>query len=51
LVDNLGISRPTAAKYLEELESLGFLQSLVRGRDKYFVNHRMLEILDWKKGR
>jgi Fic family protein len=51
LVDALRISRPTAAKYLEELESLGFLQSVVRGRDKYFVNRRMLGILDWKKGK
>lgn len=50
LVETLGISRPTAAKYLEELESLGFLQSVVRGRDKYFVNQKMLEILDGKKG-
>ena len=51
LVETLGISRPTAAKYLEELESMGILNSVVRGRDKYFVNKTMLEILDWKKGR
>lgn len=50
LVETLGISRPTAAKYLEELETMGILKSVVRGRDKYFVNHKMLEILDWKKG-
>jgi Fic family protein len=47
LVDSLGISRPTAAKYLEELESLGVLKSVIRGRDKYFVNTQMLEILKW----
>jgi Fic family protein len=46
LVDQLGLSRPTAAKYLEELEGLGFLQSVIRGRDKYFVNKKMIEILD-----
>lgn len=46
LVDQLGFSRPTAAKYLEELEAQGFLQSVVRGRDKYFVNKKMIEILD-----
>jgi Fic family protein len=46
LVDELGLSRPTAAKYLEELEELGFLQSVIRGRDKYFVNKKMIEILD-----
>ena len=51
LVDELGLSRPTAAKYLEELESLGFLQSVIRGRDKYFVNKKMIGILSWKEGK
>jgi Fic family protein len=51
LVDDLGISRPTAAKYLEELEALGFLQSVIRGRDKYFVNKKIIEILSWKEGK
>jgi Fic family protein len=46
LVESLGLSRPTAAKYLEELESLGVLSSVVRGRDKYFVNTQMIEILN-----
>jgi Fic family protein len=45
LVEQLGYSRPTAAKYLEELVRLGFLKVQVRGRDKYFVNHGMLEII------
>jgi Fic family protein len=45
-VANLGISRPTAAKYLEELEALGILRSLVRGREKYFVNTEILKILE-----
>lgn len=48
LVETLGISRPTAAKYLEELESLGILKSVIRGRDKYFVNKQMLAILEGK---
>jgi Fic family protein len=51
LVDELGLSRPTAAKYLEELEALGFLQSVIRGRDKYFVNKTMIGILSWKEGK
>lgn len=46
LVEHFGLSRPTAAKYLEDLEKLGFLQSVIRGRNKYFVNKRMIEILD-----
>lgn len=45
LVDALGTSRPTAAKYLEMLEDEGILKSVVSGREKYFVNYRMLEIL------
>lgn len=45
LVDSLGTSRPTAAKYLESLEEAGILRSVVSGRDKYFVNYQMLEIL------
>lgn len=39
------VSRPTAAKWLEALEQLGVVQSLKRGRAKYFVNNRLLEVL------
>lgn len=48
VVEQLGVSRPTAAKYLEELEGMGILISVVKGRDKYFVNTQMLEILKWR---
>ena len=46
LTEQYGLSRPTAAKYLEELERLGYLQSVIRGRNKYFVNKKMIEILN-----
>lgn len=46
VVERCSVSRPTAAKWLEELEKLGALESLVLGRDKYFINHQMLEILE-----
>ena len=37
--------RVTASKYLSELEQLGILHSIQVQRDKYFVNHRLLDML------
>jgi len=45
VADECGVSRPTAAKWLEELEAVGFLKSVRVGREKYFVNWQMLEVL------
>jgi len=45
LKDDLRISRPTAAKYLDELSEAGFLMKLKMGRDNYYVNSNLLDIL------
>ena len=38
VVHDLGVSRQTAAKYLDELAEKGFVQKVQAGRNNYFVN-------------
>jgi len=38
VVHDLGVSRQTAAKYLDELTEKGFVQKVQAGRNNYFVN-------------
>lgn len=45
LVDELGLHRETASKYLKELEQLGILQNVKIGRNKYFVNVQLFNRL------
>jgi DNA-binding Lrp family transcriptional regulator len=45
VVERLGISRPTASKLLERLVDSGELTSFVSGKEKFFVNSKMLEVL------
>jgi Fic family protein len=45
VVDRLGVSRPTASKLLEGLVASGELTSFVSGKEKFFVNSKMLEVL------
>jgi Fic family protein len=45
VVERLGVSRPTAAKLLERLVVSGELTSFVSGKEKFFVNSKMLEVL------
>lgn len=42
---DLKCSPVTASKYLETLEELGVLRSFKVGRDKYFVNERLVRLL------
>jgi Fic family protein len=45
-LEELGIAkRQTAAKYLERLVKLDILSVVEAGRDKYFVNNKLVEIL------
>jgi Fic family protein len=44
LVDQLGISRQTASKYLNELEKIGILNSMMIGRNKYFINVKLYNL-------
>ena len=45
LVNDLGVSRITATKYLEALVAGGFLKKKKVGRSNYFINSALVEIL------
>lgn len=45
LEKGLKIHRHTASNYLKTCEKLGILQSIKRGRKKYFINSKLFEIL------
>lgn len=45
LVDELGLHRETASKHLKALEKIGILNSTKIGRNKYFINIRLFELL------
>lgn len=45
VVERLEVSRPTASKLLEALVTSGALTSFVSGKEKFFVNVKMLEVL------
>jgi Fic family protein len=48
LIDRLNLHRDTASKYLKELEIIGILKSVKIGRNKYFINLELFDML--KKG-
>ena len=48
LVNILGVTRKTASNYLRQLEEIKILKSIKIGRNKYFINIELFEIL--KKG-
>lgn len=45
LEEGLGISRPTAAKYLDKLNEAGILIKLKIGRESFYINHNLMDIL------
>lgn len=45
LIDELGVTRKTATSYLKELEAYGILKSVKVGREIYFVNIKLFELL------
>lgn len=45
LKEDLKVSRPTATKYLDKLSEANFLKKLKQGRDNYYINSKLLEIL------
>lgn len=47
LVDDLGISRKTAGLHLRAIEETGILESVKMGRDVYFVNKRLFQLLKY----
>ena len=44
LMNDLTISRPTAAKYLEDLTSMGLLEKVKMGKENYFINTELVNL-------
>lgn len=42
--NDLGVSRPTASKYLEQLTAAGFLEAQQFGKHKYFINRPLIAL-------
>lgn len=45
LTDELNITRKTTSKYLNDLENIGLMDVVKIGREKYFINHRLWQVL------
>jgi Fic family protein len=45
VVERCGVTRVTAANWLESLEGQGALSSLVSGREKFFINKELVAVL------
>ncbi len=45
VVEDLGVTRITAARYLDRLSEGGFLEKQKHGRDNYYINKPLVEIL------
>ena len=45
VMSDLGVSRPTATKYLEELSTIGLLQKEKFGKDNYYINKDLFNLL------
>lgn len=45
VVDRLGVERKAASRYLQELESIGILESQKVGRETLYINRELVEIL------
>ena len=45
VIDRCGVSRPTASKWLNDLVSHSMLETLKTGRDRIFINTRLLKVL------
>jgi len=45
LVENLGITRKTASKYLNELEQIGIVKNIQIKNSKFFINEELFDML------
>ena len=45
LVKEIGVSRPTAMSYLNQLIEIGILKKLKMGRENYYINHRLFNFI------
>jgi Fic family protein len=48
LAEDIGIHYVTASKYLKKLEKAKYLYMVKRGRHAYFINHKLLELIEQK---
>jgi len=44
VVQDLGVSRQTAARYLDDLAERGFVEKVQAGRNNYFVNSKLVAL-------
>ncbi|MDE0310491.1 MAG: hypothetical protein OXI60_11785 [Acidiferrobacterales bacterium] len=42
---NLGVTRPTATKYLNQMQEKGFVSALRAGRNLYYINRPLCRLL------
>ena len=46
ILEQFGIAkRQTASEYLKKIELLGWLHSMKIGRETYYINHRLIDVL------
>jgi len=45
VMEEVGVSRPTAGRYLEQICQLGLLTKLELGRNNYYVNEKLVSLL------
>jgi len=45
VVDDINVSRQTASKYLRQLEDIGILKSQTRGKNTYFINEPLVQLV------
>ena len=45
VVNQLGVERKAASRYLKELEKIGILESQKVGRETLYINKKLIEIL------
>lgn len=45
VVNEVGVSRPTASSYLKQLIQVGILSKLKLGRDNYYINDQLFEFI------
>ncbi len=44
-LEEIGVHRETASKYLQQITNIGLLEYIQKGREKYFINKAFLELL------
>ena len=45
VVNDIGVSRQTASKYLKQLQEIGILTAQARGKNTYFVNEPLVQLI------